>query len=77
MLLQSKENHKKKDTLQNGRKYLLMKQLTRGLFPKYIKIAHSAQYQRNNQIKKWMDDLNRHFPKEDTKKHKKIFNITN
>ena len=54
-----------------------MKQLTRGLFPKYIKIAHSAQYQRNNQIKKWMDDLNRHFPKEDTKKHKKIFNITN
>ena len=42
-----------------------MMQLTRALSPKYTNSYNSSRKEQTTQSKKWAEDLNRHFSKED------------
>ena len=67
----AKETINKKDNPQNGRN--TCKWCNRHHNLQNIQTVHAAQYQKNP-IKKWAEDLNRHFSKEDiqmAKKHMK------
>ena len=53
---------KLKGSLWNGRRYLQMTCLIKGLYPKSIKDLQT-QYPKNNPVKKSAEDMNRNFPK--------------
>ena len=55
-----------KDNSQNKRKYLQMKYLTNDFSPKCISSSYSSILEKQTaQSKTWIEDLNRHFSKED------------
>ena len=65
-LLDSKGNHKKKLKRQpmEWEKIFVNDATDKGLISK-IQTAHTTQQQKNNPIKKWAENLNRQFSKED------------
>ena len=78
---QRKPSTKWKDNLLNGRKYLQMIWLISSLYPKYINSSYNSISKKttNNPIKNWVEDLNRHFSKEDiqtAKRHMKRCSIS-
>ena len=52
----------------------------KGIYLQNIQTAHTALHKKKKQLKKWWEDLNRHFAKEDRemakKANEKMLNIT-
>ena len=63
-LIKLKSFRTAKETISKMKRQPQMKQLTNDKFQN-IQAARTTQYQKNNPIKKWEKDLNRHFFKED------------
>ena len=79
--MHSKGNHKRnKKTIHRMGKYLQTKQLTKDYSLKHTR-TQVTQYQKNDSIKNWAEDLNRHFLKRDihmtTKTYEKLLNPAN
>ena len=64
--MHSKANYKQSEkTTLRMEKIIANETTDKGLIYKNIQASHTTQYQKNNPIKKWAKDLNRHFSKGD------------
>ena len=62
----AKETINKKSSLHNGRRYSQMTYLIKGWYSKSIKNLSNSTHQKTNKpVKKWEEDMNRDFSKED------------
>ena len=68
----AKETINKMKRQYTEQKKIFANELTdKGLTSQNIQTAQAAQYKKKRPIKKWAEDINRHFSKEDTQMTKK------